>query len=208
MKCTFTTYSLTLIDENTALNCRRTSALTEDQGYCFELCPGMWSWYENIRFNQNYKTFNYCVNVGCCGNIFSEYFLIGTNMVHLCIAEFLTCPVYFKMLILFRGHFFDMPNRLRVKARRKLGFGFGMITSDLDASSLQRGISRQDNYFINVTRQKTPSTKRPGVDLGCNCQCTFRQLLSNITLNDYQSVIYHFVTKTKMMYCNFVFLCM
>ena len=38
----------------------------------------------------------------------------------------------FKMFILFRDHFFDMPNKQRVKARRKLGFGFDMITSDLD----------------------------------------------------------------------------
>ena len=66
-------------------------------------------------------------------NGFSKYLSVGTNMVHHCIAEFLTCPVNFKMFILFRNHFFDMPNRQRVKARRKLGFNFGMITSDLDA---------------------------------------------------------------------------
>ena len=55
-------------------------------------------------------------------------------MVHHCIAEFLTCPVYLKIFkILFRDHFFDMLNRQRVKARRKLDFCFGMITSDLDA---------------------------------------------------------------------------
>ena len=63
----------------------------------------------------------------------SQYFLVGTNIVHLCIAEFLTCPVYLKMFFLFRDHFFDMPNRQRVKARGKLSIGFGMITSDLDA---------------------------------------------------------------------------
>ena len=40
--------------------------------------------------------------------------------------------VYLKMLILFRDYFFDMQNRQRVKARRKLGFGFCMITSDLN----------------------------------------------------------------------------
>ena len=40
--------------------------------------------------------------------------------------------------ILFRDHFFDMPNRQRVKARRKLGFCFGMITSDLDAPPSKR----------------------------------------------------------------------
>ena len=60
--------------------------------------------------------------------IFPQYFLVGTAMLHHCTAEFLTCPVNFKMFILFRGHFFDMPDRQRVKARRKLGFGFGMIT--------------------------------------------------------------------------------
>ena len=54
-------------------------------------------------------------------------------MVHRCIAEFLTCPVNLKMFILFRDHFFGMPDRQRVNARRKLGFGFGMIQSDLDA---------------------------------------------------------------------------
>ena len=36
------------------------------------------------------------------------------------------------MLTLFRDHFFDMPNRQRVKARRKLGFGFYFIRSDLN----------------------------------------------------------------------------
>ena len=50
---------------------------------------------------------------------FSQYVLVGTNMVHHCIAEFLTCPVYLKIFkILFRDHFFDMPNRQRVKARK------------------------------------------------------------------------------------------
>ena len=42
------------------------------------------------------------------------------------------------MFILFRDHFFDMPNRQRVEARRKLGFGFGMIISDLDAPPSKR----------------------------------------------------------------------
>ena len=36
-------------------------------------------------------------------------------------------------LVLSRFYFFDMPDRQRVKARRKLGFSFGMVTSDLDA---------------------------------------------------------------------------
>ena len=54
-------------------------------------------------------------------------------MVHHCIAEFLTCPVNLKMFILFRDHFLGMPDRQRVNARRILGFGFGMIQSDLDA---------------------------------------------------------------------------
>ena len=55
------------------------------------------------------------------------YFLVGTNMVHHCIAEFLTCPVNLEMLILFRDHFSDIPYRQRLKARRKLGFGFCII---------------------------------------------------------------------------------
>ena len=51
---------------------------------------------------------------------FPQYFLDGTDMVHHCTTEFLTCPVNFKLIILFRDHFFDMPDRQRVKARRNL----------------------------------------------------------------------------------------
>ena len=63
----------------------------------------------------------------------SQFFLVGSDMVHHCIAEFLTYPVNLKMFILFRDHFFGMPDRQRVNARRKLGFGFGMIQSNLNA---------------------------------------------------------------------------
>ena len=45
LKCTSTTYSNTLMDENTGLNYSSTSALTEDQGYCFEWCPWILFWY-------------------------------------------------------------------------------------------------------------------------------------------------------------------
>ena len=47
-------------------------------------------------------------------------------------SSFLQCPVNFKMFILFSDVFFDMPDRPR-KGQKKLGFGFGMITLDLDA---------------------------------------------------------------------------
>ena len=107
---------------------------------------------------------------------FSQYVLVGTNMVHLCIAEFLTCPVYLKMFIVFRDHFFDVPSRQRIKARRKLGFGFGLITSDLDAFP-PKGIQPSRRLFHKCDKSKTLSTKRPGFDLGCHFQCTFKQLL-------------------------------
>ena len=64
---------------------------------------------------------------------YSQYFLVGSDIVYHGIAEFLTCPVNLKMFILFRNHFFGMPYRQRVNARRKLCFGFGMIQSNLDA---------------------------------------------------------------------------
>ena len=107
---------------------------------------------------------------------FSQYFLVGTNMVHHCIEEFLTCPVNLKMLILFRDRFFDMPDIQRVNARRKIGFGFGMITSDVPPSKVHSTIKM---IFHNCDKleAKTVSTKRPGFDLGCHFQCTFRQLL-------------------------------
>ena len=156
--------------------------------------------------------------------IFPQYFLVGTDMVHHCIAEFLICPVNFKMLILFRDHFFDIPDRQRVKARRKLLPAPG-LTSGLQGSrecppccsivgatgtvhqffcilhwydhiksgcpSLQRELSREDDYFTNATSQATWFWSR---------------LYWTIIM---QLAIYHFVAKTKkMMYCYFVFLWM
>ena len=46
-------------------------------------------------------------------------------------SSFLQCPVTFKMFILFRDVFFDMPDR-QSKGQKKTWFGFGMITLDLD----------------------------------------------------------------------------
>ena len=48
-------------------------------------------------------------------------------------SSFLQCPVNCKMFITFSGMFSLTCQIDRVKARRKLGFGFGMITLDLDA---------------------------------------------------------------------------
>ena len=79
---------------------------------------------------------------------YSQYFLVGSDMVHHCIAEFLTCPVNLEMFILFRDHFFGMPDRRRVNARRKLPIRSG-------CSSFQRGLSREDDCFTNVTCQAT-----------------------------------------------------
>ena len=156
--------------------------------------------------------------------IFPQYFLVGTDMVHHCIAEFLTCPVNFKMFILFRDHFFDMPDRQRVKARRKLLPGtwshlwfagvrqcppwcsivgatvtvhqFFCILHWYDhiksgCPSLQRGLSREDDYFTNATSQATWFWSK--LPFSVHFQSTF------ITLNDYQLAIYHFVAKTKKM---------
>ena len=61
---------------------------------------------------------------------FSVASVINVCSMHL--TYVLHFAVYLKMLIHFRDHFFDMPNRQRVKARRNLGFGFCMITSDLN----------------------------------------------------------------------------
>ena len=60
------------------------------------------------------------------------------------------------MLILFRDHFFDMPDRQRVKARRRLGFGFGMITSDLDAPP-SKGDSAVKAIIFQIWRVKNSS---------------------------------------------------
>ena len=86
---------------------------------------------------------------------FPQYFLVGTDMVYHCIAEFLTRSVNFKMFILFRDHFFDMPDRQRVKARRKLGFGFGMITSDLNAPPFKADSAVMMIFVTNTTSQAT-----------------------------------------------------
>ena len=107
---------------------------------------------------------------------FSRFFLVGTNMVHYCIAEFLTCPFNLKILFLFRDQFFDVPDG-ESKARRKIGFNFGMIISDLDVPPPTMGIQPPGRLFHKCDESKTLPTERPGFDLGCHCQCTFRKLL-------------------------------
>ena len=78
-------------------------------------------------------------------------------MVNHCIAEFLTCPLNFKMFIFFRENSSDIPDGQRIKARRKLSMTWMSLQS----------FSREDDYFtkFNVTSQIILLTKRAGFAL-------------------------------------------
>ena len=138
--------------------------------------------------------------------IFPQYFLVGTDMVHHCIAEFLICPVNFKMLILFRDHFFDIPDRQRVKARRKLLPAPG-LTSGLQGSVNVHRVAQllvpqgrcissfvfyigmitsnldappsKGNSAVKMIISQMRRVKRPGFDLGCieRLSCSLRYII-------------------------------
>ena len=69
-------------------------------------------------------------------------------------SSFLQCPVNFKMFILFRDVFFDVPDR-QSKGQKKTWFWFWYDHTGSGCPSLQRALSRKYHYFSNVTSQAT-----------------------------------------------------
>ena len=90
------------------------------------------------------------------------------------------------MFILFSDHFFDMPDRKRVKARRKHGFGFGMITSDLDAPP-SKGDWAVKMIISQMWRVKDSSDQEIWFWSRLPFSVHFQKIY--ITLNDFQRVI-------------------
>ena len=87
--------------------------------------------------------------------IFPQYFLVGTAMLHHCIAEFLTCPVNFKNVYSFQGSFLWHARSTESKGQKKTWFWFWYDHIRYGCPSLQRGLSFEDNYFTYVTSQAT-----------------------------------------------------